>query len=65
MLYNDIERISTLKEPENRADEKKILAFNVAIKKLPWKSSFVDMLLNYQIYKNWKKVGEMLMIRRA
>ncbi len=59
-LYNTVERISTLTNPDNRADEKKILAFKVAVKNLPWKSSFVDMLLNYQIYKDWKKVAELL-----
>lgn len=60
ILYNDIERVSALKEPENRADEKKIMAFKIAVKRLPWKSSFVDMLLNYQIYKDWAKVGELV-----
>ncbi len=60
VLYNDLERISTLKVPDNRADEKKILAFRVAVKWLPWKSSFVAMLLNSQIFHDWKKVGEML-----
>jgi len=60
LLYNDVERINSTDKPENRADEKKIMAFRVAIKKLPWKSSFVDMLLNYQIFRDWKKVGEVL-----
>ena len=60
MLYDTVERISRLKQADNRADEKKILAFNVAVKKLSWKSSFVDMLLDYQIYRDWKKVGEIL-----
>lgn len=59
-LYEVVERTSKLQKPENRADEKRILAFNVAIKKLSWKSSFVDMLLNYQIYHDWDKVGEIL-----
>ncbi|MDE1860235.1 MAG: lysine--tRNA ligase [Candidatus Micrarchaeota archaeon] len=60
LIYNDVERISALAKPENRADEKKLLAFNVSIKELPWKASFVDMLLNYQIYKDWDKVASML-----
>ncbi len=59
-LYNDLERISTVNEPGNRADEKKLLAFRVAVKRLGWKSSFVDTLLNYQIYHDWDKVGELL-----
>jgi lysyl-tRNA synthetase, class I len=60
VVYNDLERISTLKQPDNRADEKNMLAFRIAVKRLPWKASFVDMLLNYQIYRNWKRVGELL-----
>ena len=32
----------------------------MAIGKLPWKASFVDMLLNYQIYKDWDKVAEIV-----
>ncbi len=60
LLYNKIERLSRLDKPENRADEKSLLALKVTTKELPWKSSFVDMLLNYQIYKDWGKVGEVL-----
>ncbi len=60
VLYNDLERIAALKAPENRADEKKMLAFRVAVRSLPWKSSFVDMLLNYQITRDWDRVGKML-----
>ena len=60
LLYDTVERASRLEKAENRADEKRLLAFNVAIKKLPWKASFVDMLLNYQIYKDWKKVSEIV-----
>jgi lysyl-tRNA synthetase, class I len=56
-LYEDVERISRMKEPKVRADMKKMLAFNLAIGKLPWKASFVDVLLNFQIYKDWKRVG--------
>ena len=60
LLYNDVERISTLKKAENRADEKKMNAFKISIKKLPWKASFVDMLLNYQIFRDWKKVAALV-----
>jgi lysyl-tRNA synthetase class I len=60
LLYNEVERISTISKPDTRADEKRALAFAIAIKKLPWKSSFVDMLLEYQIYKDWDKVGKKL-----
>lgn len=59
-VYEDVERVSKLKEPKVRADMKKMLAFKLSIGKLPWKASFVDMLLNFQIYKDWNKVAEML-----
>lgn len=59
-LYNEVERLSTLKAPENRADEKSLIAFNVSIKRLKWRAHFVDVLLNYQIYKDWEKVGRLL-----
>ena len=60
LLYDTVERTSRLAAAENRADEKRMLAFKVAIGKLPWKASFVDMLLNYQIYKDWNKVAEIV-----
>lgn len=60
LLYNEVERISTISKPDNRADEKRALAFAIAIKKLPWKSSFVDILLNYQIYRDWARVGKIV-----
>ncbi len=59
-LFSDIERVSKVSKPENRADEKKQFAFKLSIKSLKWSSSFLDMLLNYQIYRDWNKVGEML-----
>jgi len=59
-VYEDVERISRMAEPKTRADMKKQLAFRLSIGKLPWKASFVDILLNFQIYKDWKRVGEIL-----
>lgn len=59
-VYDTVERISKLEKTDNRADEKKMLAFKVAIGKLQWKASFVDILLNYQISKSWDQVGKML-----
>ncbi len=59
-LYTDIERVAKLGKPENRADEKKLFSFKLSIKKLKWSAPFLDMLLNYQIYRDWKKVGELL-----
>ncbi len=60
LLYNEVERISSIKKPENRADEKRWLSFHIAIGKLSWKASFVDMLLDYQISKDWGKVAAKL-----
>lgn len=60
LLYEEIERISRLEKPENRADEKKIVAYKLSIGKLNWKASFLDMLLNYQVYKDWSKVAALL-----
>jgi lysyl-tRNA synthetase class 1 len=60
LLYNEVERISTITKPESKADEKRALAFAIAIKKLPWKASFVDVLLDYQVYRDWEKVGKKL-----
>jgi len=60
LLYNDVERLSKIKNPETRADAKKLLAFKIMIKSLGWSASFVDMLLNYQIYKDWDRVATLL-----
>ncbi len=59
-LYDDIERLSRLEKPENRADEKKLIAYKRTVGSLRWKARFLDMLLNYQIYRDWNKVGEIL-----
>jgi lysyl-tRNA synthetase class 1 len=57
LLYNEVERINAIAKPDGRADEKRWLAFRIAVGKLSWKASFVDMLLDYQISKDWNKVG--------
>jgi lysyl-tRNA synthetase class 1 len=59
-IYDELERISKLTQPSNRAEKKKLMAFKLVIKKLNWKAKFSEILLRYQIYKDWKKVGEML-----
>ncbi len=59
-LYEDVEKISKTEKPEERELQKKRLAFNIAIGKLPWKAPFVDILLNYQIYRDWDKVGKVV-----
>lgn len=59
-LYDDIERLDKLEKPESRADEKKLVAFHLSIKKLKWRAKFSDVLLSYQVYRDWDKVGERL-----
>lgn len=44
----------------DRAGRKRALAFKLSAEKLPWRSGFLDVLLYYQIYGNWEKVGELL-----
>ena len=57
-IYEDIERISKLEHADNRADQKKLDVFKTTIKTLPWKAPFIDILMNYQIYKEMDKVAE-------
>ncbi len=59
-LLGDLERLSELKEPESDADRKKLAAYRIAIVKLRWRARFTDILLYYQIYRDWSRVGEML-----
>lgn len=41
----------------SRADHKKALAFTLSTDKMHWKASFLDIILYYQVYYDWKKVG--------
>lgn len=59
-VYETIERLSAIENPENREDKKRKIAFNLAIGKLKWKSKFVDILTYYQIHRDWGRVGELL-----
>ena len=60
-LYDEIERVSGLNgTAKARPDEKKLQAFKFSIRKLKWRAPFLDMLLNYQIYRDWGKVGQLL-----
>lgn len=59
-LYDDYETASEVDlSKTDRAGEKKYSAFIIAGKK-NWKAKFLDVLLHYQIYHDWKKVGEVL-----
>jgi len=44
----------------SRADHKKIIAFELCNVKKIWKADVADMILYYNIYKDWKKVGELV-----
>ena len=59
-IYEDIERISKIERADNRADQKKLDVFKTTIKTLPWKAPFIDILMNYQIYKEMDKVAEVV-----
>ncbi|MCL4403300.1 MAG: lysine--tRNA ligase [Candidatus Parvarchaeota archaeon] len=59
-VYEEVERLSKLSAPENRADEKKFITYRRTVGALRWKAHFLDILLNYQIYKDWDRVGDIL-----
>ena len=44
----------------SRADRKKAIAFSLSTRKMRWRASFADVLLYYQLYRDWDKVGELL-----
>jgi lysyl-tRNA synthetase class 1 len=59
-LYEDYETVSELDIAQtDRAGRKKHAAFVLSGKK-KWKAKFLDVLLHYQIYKDWQKVGQSL-----
>ncbi|MFH1286133.1 MAG: lysine--tRNA ligase, partial [Candidatus Micrarchaeota archaeon] len=63
LLMDDFVYASALNidEPLSRADRKKSVAFALASNgKINWKAQFADIILYHQIYRDWKKVGEML-----
>jgi len=60
LLYNEVERINAIAKPDNRADEKRWMSLRIAVGKLSWRASFVDMLLDYQISRSWDKVAAKL-----
>lgn len=44
----------------SRAERKKAIAFSLSTGRLYWKVQFLDVLLYYQVYYDWKRVGELL-----
>ncbi len=60
-LYNEVERINAMDDTVSRADAKKRRALRIAAGgALRWRAHFVDMLLLYQIYRDWNTVGARL-----
>jgi lysyl-tRNA synthetase class 1 len=47
------------KEALNRHERKMAIAFELSAEKLMWKVQFLDVLLYYQIYHDWKEVEKM------
>jgi len=59
-LYEDYETASEVDASNtDRAGQKKRSAFLLAGKKR-WNAKFLDVLLHYQIYRDWDKVGQIL-----
>lgn len=58
-MVEDYEYASELAEPKEKADIKKKASYELAGKRR-WKAEFRDVLLYYQIYKDWKKVEKFL-----
>lgn len=44
----------------SRADRKRAIAFSLSADKLHWKASFADVLMVYQLYRDWEKVSKLL-----
>ncbi|MFH1447270.1 MAG: class I tRNA ligase family protein, partial [Candidatus Micrarchaeota archaeon] len=63
-LYDDYQgaaELQTMKiEDLSRADRKRAIAYKFSTSKLKFKAKFIDVLLNYQLYKDWNKVAELV-----
>ncbi|MDD5022774.1 MAG: lysine--tRNA ligase [Candidatus ainarchaeum sp.] len=67
-LYDEFEKIGKISEETSevelekidRATQKKIQSYRLCPNGVKWKKSFGDILLAYQVYKDWKKVQEIM-----
>jgi lysyl-tRNA synthetase class 1 len=62
-LYGDYNEAADLYEKEEelrRAENKKVLAYNLSTEKRKWRVNFTDLLIHYQIYNDWRKITERL-----
>lgn len=59
-LLLDYEHASSLDPSEDlaRADRKKAISFSLT-KEKPWKAPLQDILINYSLYRDWDKVGQL------
>ncbi|MDD5317735.1 MAG: lysine--tRNA ligase [Candidatus ainarchaeum sp.] len=62
-VYEDFQSASRLDagavSDESRADRKRHVAFRIATGgKMNWGANFADLLMYYQLYRDWGKVGE-------
>jgi lysyl-tRNA synthetase class 1 len=65
-LYDEYNRIADLLEKGeadlSRAESKAILAYKLTTDSRKWRADFADMLINYQVHKDWnlvaKRVGD-------
>ncbi|NYZ77089.1 lysine--tRNA ligase [Candidatus Micrarchaeota archaeon] len=61
-LLDEFRRVSQMRETQdvsNRADRKKLIAFELCEVKKIWKADIADAILYYNIYHDWKKAGEL------
>ena len=55
-LLEEFRRISQLKEGTSRADHKKMIAYELCNVKKMWKADVADMVIYYNIYRDWEMV---------
>jgi len=61
--FDDFQEAATLSQKTkvlHRSEEKRVLAYRLCTEKQRWKAQFLDVLLYYQIYRDWEIVGKML-----
>ena len=62
-LLDEFRRISQMRDSDegasSRADHKKIIAFELCNVKKMWKADVADMVLYYNIYRDWKMVKKL------
>lgn len=56
--YNEAATLFETGSELSRAENKMTLAYELSTKRRRWRADFMDLLLNYQLYKDWDTVGE-------